>query len=424
MGITQFHPLASAFDIDLTGESISGETHTIPVSAPYEIRLHRIPKIQSTATSWLDNVFVDADDMTTAGVSFTIGSVAGAISTQQNPAAGSAYFQIIEGDTLGVSTKVRFHASDAGKPFVINYTGWMSVVESLPIIRLQQAITRLEEYSPCELLSLNTYSAGWFDNSVADGTSVVVLSSKGLLEFTTGRFKWNSQTVSLTTGTTQVTAFTDVDGYKKIGVFLVETSGVLEARITESGEAATIGALPDPPNYNDEAFFCGYVTVQGDGTGGLTAISQTSLSSVSIVARSTALQSRTRWPFKFTTYGAVEVSGLLDNVLFPGIPLEFDSVTLHVGDTGTTGDNVVCDVQVNEGSGWQSLFSATANQPTVAVNTGIDQTDATPATDMDFSLLLSGSNKTAATAQVRVLVDSANVGVRHVSVIIWAYQAQ
>jgi len=265
MAETTFHTLISGLDATWAGTTISGEAHVIPVSAPYAIHLHRIPKITTAGTSVFDNDVVSVADMALAGIAVTIAGSPATLNTDGNPSAGEVYFQILDA-TYAYSTKLVFNSADAGKAVSVDYVGYMSNLSGVYLQELFNAVARVETYPPCAVLSLNEYSAGRFDNTVADSTSVYVLGSRGDLIFTTGRYAWTTAAVDLTTGAAQVSAFTDVDGYKQVSLWLIDNSGTVETRITEGAEATTAETTTAPADYAGEAILCGTVIVQGDGT--------------------------------------------------------------------------------------------------------------------------------------------------------------
>ena len=331
MAITQFRGLKSALDITLTGESVSSETHTIPVSSPYEVYLDYVPKINSTATNWDSNTYVSVADMATAGISFTIGGGAGTITASSSPGDDEAYFQIIAGGALRYSTKVTFNSADAGLAFVISYTGWMSLVEKERILRIQEAIERQETYAPCSLLSTNTYSNGYFDNSDADDTSVVVLGTQGgMLQFDGDKeYEYTTTSHSLSAaGDTQVSAFTDVDGFKKIGFWLIDNSGTVEGRITEGAENAVKGSVADPADYAGDAVFCGYIVVEGDGTGaagGIEVVPQADISGGPMITVSSR-----GWDSRYYTHNIHDnVDGEISAVAAKGSPTTSDYLLIE-----------------------------------------------------------------------------------------------
>ena len=128
MGLTTFRTMTSGLDIAVTGSSVAGETHSIPVSAPYAVYIDRIPKISSTGTSFRDNTYVSVADMATAGITCTIAGGAATITTNAAPSAGEAYFQITNSD-YPFSTKIGFNATDAGKAFVVLKNGYGKVLK-------------------------------------------------------------------------------------------------------------------------------------------------------------------------------------------------------------------------------------------------------------------------------------------------------
>jgi len=110
MAYTTFRTIISGIDIPISGASVSGETHTIPRTAPYSVKLDRLPKINSAATSYLSNTFVSVADMASAGISLTIGGSSATLTDSPSPSAGEVYFQIID-DDYPFSTKLVFNSA-------------------------------------------------------------------------------------------------------------------------------------------------------------------------------------------------------------------------------------------------------------------------------------------------------------------------
>jgi hypothetical protein len=419
MALTTFRTPISAFDIPTTGSSISGETHYVPVTAPYEIRLDRIPKVIASATSWLDNIYVDVAGMIAAGISFTVGGHAGTI-TNTTPAEHEGEFQITDTD-YPFSTKVTFNVANKGEAAVFAYTGYMSPTDSKWSTALHSAVDRLEEYPSCAMLSTNERSSGRFDNTVADTKTVYVCPSKGKIKFTYGLLSWAGGVLDLTSaGDTQVTAFTDVDGYKRIGVYFIETTGALVLAITESAESATLGGLVDPAPPTEEYCLLGYVNVRGDGTGnagGITVIAQTAITWSTTEGMSNVYAAYPKIPFLFRTYGPPVVGEVLDVPLSPGMDWDIERIDVYCGDTGTAGDDLVLDVQRKAAGGaWASVFDLDADKPTIPDNTGVDQTTTEDTTNMNTEQTFD------ATDMLQVIVDSMPPGCLHVSCIVWGIE--
>ena len=381
---TTFREMISGCDRDTAGESIVGETHAIPVSSPYEIRLEAIPKVKSTATSVFSNLYVSLAEMATAGISLTIDGNPAVLTDSSTPAVGEVYFQLIEGGERMFSTKLSFNAADVGLAVVVNYTGFASQVDAHWRETVKDAVTRLETYAPCSLLSLNTYSGGEFCNAVSDGTGIVILGSPGKLKFSTGSYSWATSVESLSAvGDMQVSAFTDVDGWKRIGIYLIDNSGTVEARITEGAESATQIGLASVITYGAEAVYCGYVDVQGDSTGaagGIEDIPQGQCISQPVTILSSSLQGGGTQYFKFQAYGnPLALVGLtLDQAQYPVSAGRILNIYLCCDDMGTAGNDLVIDVKVSG----VSLFAVAGDKPVLVAGAGNFQRNTTPAVDL------------------------------------------
>ena len=410
---TTFREMISGCDRATTGESIVGETHTIRVNSPYEIRLESIPKVKSTATSVFSNTYVSLAEMATAGISLTIDGNPATLTASSTPAAGEVYFQLIEGGERMFSTKLSFNAADAGLVVVANYTGFASQVDAHWREIVKDAVTRLETYAPCSLLSLNTYSGGEFNDTVDDGTGIVILGSPGILRFSTGSYNWATSTESLSAaGDMQVGAFTDVDGWKRIGIYLIDNSGTVESRITETAESATQIGLAAVTAYSTEALYCGYVDVQGDSTGvagGIEDIPQGQCISQPVTMLSSSLQGGGTQYFIFQAYGnPLALVGLtLDQAQYPVSAGRILNIFLCCDDMGTAGNDLLIDVKVSG----VSLFAVAGDKPVLVAGAGTYQRNTTPAVDLLDAAF-------TATDYVTAHVDTAPDDAEHVTLIV------
>lgn len=375
---------------------MSNETHVIPLSSPYGVMLDRVPKCTSTGTSALDNTYVSLADLGTV-LSVTIAGSPATLTASSSPSAGQVYCQIID-SIYSFSPLLLFNAADAGKTVVVNYTGYMSNLAGQYLTALQDAVTRLETFPACAIVSTNEYSAGRFDNTVADGTSVYVLGVGGHLRFLTGRYAFTTTVLNLASGANQVSAFADVDGYKQIGVWLIDNAGTVEIAITEGAESATKLGTAAPPDYSGDAIQCGVILVQGDGTGdagGIEPVVQTDITMQAAEIFSSAFQSQ-----PFTYEWAIDGSVLADTDAagpwFPGFAGTITSLTLALADSGTSGDATVVDCNISG----TSIYSVSGTRPAIAAGAGTYKTNTS--TDM-------GTTTFASTDYLTIDIDSAAV---------------
>lgn len=275
MALTTFPSVYSGLDTPESGTSQT-ETHRVPTTAPYTILLSRIPRCTATATSVLNNPYTTITALR-GECSVTLNGAAATIIDGQTPtASGQVALQIQAGGQYEFSPLVIFHSSDAGKTAVFSYFGFMSNADSRYLTNLQAAVTRAEELPPCAILSLATYDSGVFGRGTADGTSVFLTGMRGAVGTDShGKLTFTGALVSLASGDTQVSAFTDVDGYKSISLYLQDVDGILTPVIAESAEVATKPTTPTVTTAS--GWLCGAVIVHGDGTGnagGILAIAQ------------------------------------------------------------------------------------------------------------------------------------------------------
>lgn len=267
MAVTTLFPaLYSGLDTPDSGMTQT-ETHRIPISAPYEILLSRIPRCVATASSVVDNAFTTITALR-GECSLTIDGAAATIIDGQTPGASmQVAFQIAAGGQYEFSPKVIFHSSDAGKTAVFSYTGFMSNADSRYFDAVHDAVGRLEALPPCALLSAATYDGGAFLRGTADDKTVYVTGLRGsVYSENDGHLSFDGATLSLASpGVTPVSAFTDVSFYKTISVYLQVVSGVLALRIAESNEFEEDPITPTITAA--EGWLCGAIIVQGDGTG-------------------------------------------------------------------------------------------------------------------------------------------------------------
>jgi hypothetical protein len=387
------------------GSSVSNETHVIPLSSPYGVMLDRIPKCTSTGTSALDNTYVSLVDLGTV-LSVTIAGSPATLTASSSPSAGRVYCQIID-SIYSFSPLLLFNAADAGKTVVVNYTGYMSNLAGQYVTALQDAVTRLETFPACAVVSLNEYSAGRFDNTVADGTSVYVLGVGGHLRFLTGHYTFTTTAVNLATGTNQVTAFTDVDGYKQIGVWLIDNAGTVEVTTTEGAESATKLGTTAPPDYSGDAIQCGVIVVQGDGTGsagGIEPVAQTDITMQTTVVLSSSLV-QVPFTYEWQIDGSVLADTDAAGPWFPGFAGTITSLKLVLADSGASGSATVVDCNISG----TSIYSVSGTQPTIAAGAGTYQVNAS--TDM-------GTTTFASTDYLTIDIDSAAVDAQTARIII------
>jgi hypothetical protein len=414
MSWTTLQQLISALDSPWAGENVSNETRTIPQTSPYEIKLARIPKVRSTGTSILDNAYIDTTDMIAAGVSVTIGGFTATLTESDSPSAGEVHFQIMD-TPYTYSPKMIFNAADKGKEVVANYTGYGANLAVQFLEPLQSAVSRLETYPDCALLSLNTYSGGWFDNSVADGTGLVILGARGYLHFSTSAYAFPTTTISLSSaGNTQVSAFSvHLSGWKRIAIWLIDNSGSVEARITESAESATQGGLADPSAYSGEAIPLGYCDVQGDGTGNAGGIEDVPQADIHREVRglmSTFLQQQPLLKCTFSVVGALSAGTLDEEAEFPGIAGLPVKCTILNNDMGDDDTDLQIDI-LKDGS--TSIFGT---NPVIALGGGA------ATTQIASSSTFHATENTWDNDEYLVpVIDTVSANAKDLKIVLWYY---
>lgn len=411
MALTNFLTLYSGLDTAKGGTSI-GETRRIPVTAPHELLLSRIPRCSATSTSVLDNAFTTIAALR-GECSVTIGGAPATIISGTTPtASGEVAFQIVQGDQWRFSPKVTFHSSDAGKTAVFTYSGFMSNADSRYLDQIQDAVNRLEELPPCGLLSLNTYDAGAFLNGTANDASVYVSPSRGALDTSNGMQVWPGGTCDFSAGDTQVSAFSDVDGYKSISVYLYDNAGTFALAITESAEGAVRPATPTVTARAEGGWLCGAVIVQGDGTGsagGIEPVTQADCLSLWNIAGG---GSAALYPLSFATWGNLVASEWVDVPAVVPVTATLTQIDLYISESGSA-NATRADVQIKTpgGSSWVSLFDSTSDMPTVS-NGADDGTDSAVAADVNTTDLLAGT-------RVRAVWNAVATGASIGRVTVW-----
>ena len=392
--MTNFRTQQSPLDIAVSGHSISNESHTVPVGSPYSIRFDEVPQVNSSATSFRNNTWVDVAEATGL-ITITVGGAGRTIVTNQSPSSGEVYLQICESD-FPVSAKLIFHSSDAGGAMLATYTGFGSNNDAPPITALQNAITRLESFPFLRMVSSNTYSAGSFDNSVSDDKEVYALPSGYQLSFSDGLHEWAGGFLDFdASGNCEVANFTNADYWKRIGVWLFISGGNLTPTTMESAEAASQGALADPSDYASEGFFLGYVDVQNDGTTGaagkILAIANAKIDSQVMVGFSSTMQTQPVFEFTWEVDGSLIADTDVAGPWFPGFAGTIQELSAICADTGSGGSDLVIDCNISG----TSMYSVSGTKPTITANSGTYQTDTstdmgtTTFTDSNISLLIS-----------------------------------
>lgn len=412
MALTSFPSLYSGLDTPVIGASQT-ETHLIPLTAPYTILLSRIPRCSATAESVIGNPFVTIAALRTE-CAVTIGGIPATIIEGATPtASGQVAMQITQGGQYEFSPLVTFHSSDAGKTAVFIYFGFMSCADSRYILALQQAVNRLEDLPPCAILAASTYDSGAFGRGTADSASVYVAGLRGALSTAGGYLSFSGATLNLASGVTQVSAFTDVDGYKTISVYLQLVSTALALRIAESAESAT---QPDAPTITvDDGWLCGAIIVQGDGTGdagGILPIAQTACYSLWDMAGAGAASRSGASAFTFALWGVLPEDEAIDVAHIVPDAMTISRVTVVLHESGTAGSTVF-DVQTKaSGGAWTSRYASTSVMPTIAYSTGDEAMLDSPA-----SVML--DNAIAAGSLLRVVCPSVATGAATARVTVW-----
>ena len=412
MALTSFPTLYSGLDTPVSGTTQT-ETHSIPLTAPYAILLSRIPRCSATSASVIGNPFVTIAALRTE-CAVTINGVPATIIEGQTPSAsGQVAMQITQGGQYEFSPLVTFHSSDAGKTAVFIYFGFMSNADSRYIVALQQAVNRLEDLPPCAILAASTYDGGAFGRGTADSASVYVAGLRGALSTASGYLSFTGGTLTLASGVTQVSAFSDVDGYKTIAVYLRLVSTALALRIAESAESAE---KPATPTITDaDGWLCGAVVVQGDGTGaagGILPIAQTDCYSLWNMAGAGAASSSSATAFTFALWGALPATEAIDVAHVAPTAATISRVTVFLSESGTAGSTIF-DVQTKTTGGvWTSRYVSTSVMPTIAYSTGDDAMLDSPA-----SVML--DNAIAAGSLLRVVCPSVATGAATARVTVW-----
>ena len=413
--LTTFPALYSGLDTPVSGVSQT-ETHSIPLTAPYAILLSRIPRCSATAASVIGNPFVTIAALRTE-CAVTINGVPATIIEGQTPtASGQVAMQITQGGQYEFSPLVTFHSSDAGKTAVFIYFGFMSNADSRYIVALQQAVNRLEDLPPCAILAASTYDGGAFGRGSADSASVYVAGLRGALATPSGYLTFDGGTLNLATGVTQVSAFSDVDGYKTISVYLQLVSNALALRIAESAESAT---KPVTPTITEaDGWLCGAVVVQGDGTGtagGILPIAQAECSSfwnMAGAASNSSSSSSSATAFTFALWGVLPATEAIDVAHVAPTAATISRVTVFLHESGTAGTTVF-DVQTKaSGGAWTSRYASTSVMPTIAYNAGDEATLDSPSTVMLDNAIPAGS-------LLRVVCPSVATGAATARVTVW-----
>lgn len=411
MALTNFLTLYSGLDTAKGGTSAT-ETHRIPVSAPYAVLLSRIPRCSELSSSVIDNAFTTIAAFR-AECSLTInGTPATIISGATPTASGEVAFQIIQGDQWRFSPKVTFHSSDAGKTAVFTYFGFMSNADSRYLDQIRNAVNRLEDLPPCAILSMNTHDGGAFLNGTADSTSVYVTGTRGAVDTGNGLLAFAGGALDLTADATQVSAFSDVDGYKSIAVYLQYISGALALRIAESAESAT---KPTTPTIADaDGWLCGAVIVQGDGTGnagGIETIAQSDCFSLWNMAGGGNSSSATV-PVSFALWGALQAGEALDVMQVVPTNAVIQRVTVVLEESGSAGSTVI-DIQTKaSGGAWTSRYATTNDMPTIPYTAGDEAVVDSPGTDMTDAAMSAGT-------LIKAVCESVATGAANGRVTVW-----
>ena len=377
--MTNFRTQQSPLDLAVSGHSISNESQTVPVSSPYSVRLNETPQVNASATSCWENSWVSVAEATTL-ITITVGGAGRTITTNQSPSSGEVYLQICE-DDFPISTKLVFHSSDAGGAVLATYTGFGSNNDTPPVTALQEAVGRCEAFPYLRMVSSNTYSAGYFDNTVENDKNVYLLPSGYQVSFSSGRYEWSGGFLDFdASGNCEVAAFSNATYWKRIGIWLYVNGGVLTPTTMESAEAATQGALTDPTDYSSEGIFCGYIDVENDGNtgvaGAIEVIPNDDIDSQIVAGFSSTMQAQPIFEFTWEIDGSLVAGTDVAGPWFPGFAGTIQSLSVICTDTGSGGDNLVVDCNISG----TSIYSVSGTQPTITANSGTYQTDTS--TDM------------------------------------------
>lgn len=410
--LTTFPALYSGLDTPVSGAAQT-EPQTIPLTAPYTLLLSRIPRCAATAASVVNNPFTTIAALRTE-CAVTINGVPATIIEGQTPtASGQVAMQITQGGQYEFSPLVTFHSSDAGKTAVFTYFGFMSNADSRYIVALQQAVNRLEDLPPCAILAASTYDGGAFGRGTADSASVYVAGLRGALSTASGYLSFSGGTLTLASGVTQVSAFSDVDGYKTISVYLRLVSTALALRIAESAESAE---KPTTPTITAaDGWLCGAIIVQGDGTGaagGILPIAQAECFSLWNMAGGGTAASSSATAFTFALWGALPATEAIDVAHVAPTAATISRVTVFLSESGTAGSTIF-DVQTKaSGGAWTSRYASTSVMPTIAYNAGNEATLDSPSTAMLDNAIPAGS-------LLRVVCPSVATGAATARVTVW-----
>lgn len=256
-------------------ESISNETHVIPFLTPYVVDLDQLPKVRSSASNILENVWLSVADATgiitveieTSPSTWQVAT----ITESASPGSLEVHFQISKPLVTPYSPRMVFNSANKGQNVRVSYTGMGTVPLARYFQQLFEVIVIAKLAGAVNIVDMQTYNNGLYDDQGEATTEVWAAPSNIAIIGTGGDYGvFPGLTLDFGAGgNVEVAAFSNANYWKRVVVNIDFTAPSTWTLYTqESSEAASQGAL-SLPSIDFQYTTIGYVDVQNDGTTGV-----------------------------------------------------------------------------------------------------------------------------------------------------------